>query len=408
MEAKFRSWLERKFPPGAGTAATRLNNCKRVEGAHGDFDVHYDNDQMASLCKTLTYSMADKRLGRANPSNLPLRNCDLYTNLAMYRSAIKLYREFRQTGITITTAPEPFPPRRPRSPWPEWEVPENNDLLELAKITVPYVRFLHPDIVLALVEDNECRRKAWSARLADRGVDPSLYLWERSACAFPGVRRYMGSTEIAMHRGRVDSHARPENALIMDDNDYPKHIWSYVFCRRRFQKQGPSGYALGHLLDHKKYKNRGEEELVVDNKSAPFTFFGLFTSAANTVYMPTGLIRPTDFSFPARNLIQRKAFDLYGSFCNLLPPYLSIRPAQSDLWLLDAFQWCEPVGTSAYVADFLKFRKEEMERLLSKDFEMLQKSAQEKAVATPSREPEPHRATEPKKRWWRFGSGSRR
>jgi hypothetical protein len=200
----------------------------------------------------------------------------------------------------------------------------------------------------------------------ERGVNPSLYLWERSACAFPGVRRYMGSTEIARHRRRADVTARLENALTTDDNDYPKHIWSYVYRGQRFQKQGPSGYALGHLIDHKKYKNRAREELVVDdNVTSLPALFGLFSSVANTVYMPTGLIRPTDFSFSLRNLIQRKALEIYGSFCKLLPPHLSIRPAASDEWSLDAFRWCEPVGTLAYVPAFLKYRNEEMERLLA-------------------------------------------
>jgi hypothetical protein len=372
MHAKFQSWLERKFPPGAGTAVTRLNNCKRVEDAHGDLDMHYNNDQMAWLCKRLKYSMVDKRAGRPNPSNISLENCDLYNNLAMYRSAIKLYREFRQTDA-ITPTLEIMRPRHPVisvTSWPEWEPPSNQDLLHLAKITVPYVRFLHTDIVLALVEDNEYRRESWGKRLAEQGVNPSLYLWERSACAFPGVRRYMGSTEIARHRRRVEVTARPQNALAIDDNDYPKHIWSYVFRGKRFQKQGPPGYALAHLMDHKEYKNRIREEFVVDHKIAPLSaLFGLFTSVTNTVYMPSGLVRPTDFSFLLRNLIQRKAFEIYGKFCNLLPTHLSLRPAVSDAWSLDAFQWREPVGTLAHVPAFLRYRNEEIERLLSQDFE---------------------------------------
>jgi hypothetical protein len=365
MEAEFYSWLEQRFPPPVGTAVSRLSNCKRVEEAHGDLDEHYHKDRMTSLFQVLAYSMDDKRAGRQNPSNIPLENCDLYTNLAMYRGAVRRYREFRQRNGVITG---PGIKRQPRIAlsWPEWKLPSNEDLLRLARITVPYIRFLHPDIVRAVVDDNQDRREAWCSRLADHGIEPCLYLWEGSACAFPGVRRYAGSTEIAQHRRRMEVTAGPANALKLDDNSYPKAIWSFVFRGERFKNEGPSGYSLAHLADHKKYKDRRQEEFDSHEKGDSLeTFFGLFTSVANTVYMPSGLIRPTDFSFPLRNLIQRKAFETYGIFCNLLPPHLSIRPAQSDSWSLDAFQWCEPVGTLAHLSAFLKYRTEEMEKLLS-------------------------------------------
>jgi hypothetical protein len=187
MAVRFQSWLEQRYPPG-GTAATRFNNCKRVEEAHGDLDEHYDQDRMTSLVKCLKYSTDDKRAGRANPSNIRLDNCDLYNNLAMYRSAINLYREFRRCNGTVSTPRPMLQPIRAASSWPEWVSPSNEDLLQLAEITTPYIRFLHPDIVLAVVEDNEYRRKEWCSRLVEHQINPSLYLWERSACAFPGVR----------------------------------------------------------------------------------------------------------------------------------------------------------------------------------------------------------------------------
>jgi hypothetical protein len=95
-------------------------------------------------------------------------------------------------------------------------------------------------------------------------------------------------------------------------------------------------------------------------------FPGLYTSIANTVYMPIGLIRPTDFAFSLRNLIQRKANAIYGSFCKLLPPHLSIRGGETDSWSLDSFGWHDAVGTTEHVPAFLEYRNKEMERLLSK------------------------------------------
>jgi hypothetical protein len=99
--------------------------------------------------------------------------------------------------------------------------------------------------------------------------------------------------------GRMEAKAAPENALKLDDNDYPKHVWSFIFRGKPFQKHGPSGYSLAHLVDHKNYKNRGQEEITnnYSDEITDLTLFGLYTSVTNTVYMPNGLIRPTDFPF---------------------------------------------------------------------------------------------------------------
>lgn len=266
--------------------------------------------------------------------------------------------------------------------WPEWSLPSNDEFLQLAKITIPYICFLHPDIVQSVVKDNECHREEWGVRLKERGIDPGLYLWQHSPCAFPGVRRYAGSTEIAQYRGRMEAKRGLENALKLDDNDYPKHIWSFVFRGKPFQKHGPSGYSLAHLVDHKNYKNRGQDELTIhrDEVSA-LTLFGLYTSVTNSVYMPNGLIRPTDFSFLLRNLIQRKADAIYGDFCKLLPPHLSFRTNDSVAWSLDAFDWREPVGTSDHVQAFLRYRNEKMETL----FEAGKVAAAEQSPAPPPR-----------------------
>jgi len=255
------------------------------------------------------------------------------------------------------------PPRT--ASWPEWDLPDREDLVELAKLTTPYIRFLHPDIVRFIVADNQLHRERWGARLAERGVDPSLYLWQDSPCAFPGVRRYAGAAEIAQHRKKTATTERPANAIAFDDNTYPKQIWSFVFLGKRFPNHGPVGYSLAHLVDHKNYKNRSHEEFdFLGNNKLP-TYFGLYTSPTNTVYMPTGLMRPTDFSFPLRNLIQRKADEMYGSLCKILPPHLSIRAGESDVWSLDSFDWCEPVGTSEHLPAFLHYRNKQMEELLS-------------------------------------------
>lgn len=253
------------------------------------------------------------------------------------------------------------------SEWPEWSLPSHDEQLRLAEMAVPYVRFLHPEIVQAVVEDNERHRERWAAAFAERDIDPSLYLWHHSSCAFPGIRRHSGSTEIARFKGRMET-TRPTDALELDGNSYPKEIWSFVFRGKRFQNTGPNGYQLAHLADHKVYKNRSLLEIDgVHDYPVDKALFGLFTSLSNTAYIPTSLIRPTDFGGMLRSLLQRKTIELYGEFCNLLPPQLSFRSNDTEAWSLDAFSWSAPVGTLTHVAAFLDFRHACIDRLLSTD-----------------------------------------
>ena len=142
----------------------------------------------------------------------------------------------------------------------------------------PFVRFLDPGIVGAVVEDNRRFGGEWSTSLEAHGIDPAIYLWEGPPCAFPGVRRYAGSTEIAVFRKRAESSEAPPQCLSLDDNDYPKHLWSFVFTGKPFRKRGPDGYQLAHLFDHKEYGNRWCDELdAPPGVGEPVLPYGLFT-----------------------------------------------------------------------------------------------------------------------------------
>ena len=114
-------------------------------------------------------------------------------------------------------------------------------------------------------------------------------------------------------------------ALALDDNDYPKQIWSFLFRGKKFSKFGPEGYSLAHLADHKEYNNRFAQDFeVAELESRNRFLYGLYTCPTNTVYIPSSLIKPTDFAGTIRGLLMRRAEDLYGGFCNLLPDFLRI------------------------------------------------------------------------------------
>ena len=236
----------------------------------------------------------------------------------------------------------------------------------MAHLSMPFVRFLNPDVIHAVVEDNKLHRATWIEELRIRKIDPGAYLWEGSPCAFPGVRRYAGSREIAAYRGHV-SHEENQNlnALALDDNDYPKQLWSFVFRGTQFSKFGPEGYALAHLADHKDHGNRFEGDFeVTENSEGARPLFGLYTCPSNTAYIPLSMIKPTDFVGTIRALLVRRAQQLYGTFCNILPPFLRIPPTASAEWHVSEFRWADPVGSTKNIASFLAFRETRMAKLI--------------------------------------------
>lgn len=377
-ETDFEFWLDNTYLTDRGqpldprSRSSMLSNCRRVEKHFGDLDDHYAKDACASLLARILSS--------------PMRiEGDAARVKSSLRSAIALFVKYRRDGVLGarqgpgSTHPPAQPPEAPvtaavtpaRAPvkgeWPRWPLPDDDSLLALAQVTAPYVRMLHPDIVHAIVEDNRRNADRWGAGLRASGVDPAPYLWDGCACAFPGVRRYAGSAEVAQYRGHGNATVgAPTGALRLDDNDYPKHLWSFVFRGRPFQKFGPDGYALAHLADHKDHDNRRGHEFDRSAAGSPTgSWYGLYTSAANTAFTPVALLKPTDTSAALRMLLQSRAHALYGDFCAVLPTGWTVKSAGDPRWRLDAFQWSAPVGTMEYVGAFLEYRARMLESLLS-------------------------------------------
>lgn len=375
-EDAFRFWLSNSRSYGRVTVNSRVSNCKTVEGCEGDLDKHFEQDRLRGLVEKLTYSKADERQNRAARHRIPF-NGNVYNGTATLRSAVSLYKQFRENwveGSPIVSTTEkreraqnsgPIRSSKGRT-WPTWDQPGSTEVLAWARATAPFVQFLSPAIVQAVVEDNEEHRIEWTKALQERQIDPAAYLWERSPSAFPGVRRYAGSREIAAHRGHAQiDESQSVCALALDDNDYPKQIWSFVFRGVQFSKFGPADYALAHLADHKEHGNRFATDFeVTEAGDDPRPLFGLYTCPTNTVYTPVRLIKPTDFVGTIRALLVRRALELYGSFCEILPPFLRIPEPSSSDWNLSEFKWSDPVGTTEHIGSFLAFRNERLRKLI--------------------------------------------
>lgn len=371
QERQFRDYLRDRHVGKSGGALTentirsRIANCKRIEAYEGNLDDLVDRDGLSDLLSRLDYTTADQGAGKPLQHKVPIDG-DWRNGSATLKAAAELYKKFRthpaaSASQSETTAQgEPPTPKR-ISKWPEWPRLQNDDELVLARIVARFARFLRPEIVRAVVEDNEQQRADWSKKLEQRGIDPQAYIWPKSACAFPGVRRHAGSKEIAIFRKQVNDSVM--NALALDDNDYPKQLWSFVLTGKKFAKHGPMGYALAHLADHKHHNNRTAHDFDRVEGEGQTTLHGLYTAPTNAVYLPAATIRPTDFSVPLRNLLKRRAASLYGSFCAPLPTWLSIPPAKNSDWELDRFEWPDPVGDPQLISSFLSFRRSKMEEL---------------------------------------------
>jgi len=246
--------------------------------------------------------------------------------------------------------------------WPKWKLTTEKETYKLAQIITKYIRFLHPSIIEAITEDNTKHSEEWHKILSKNGVkNPDLYLWESSPCCFPGVRRYAGSKEIASFRKHTEMNKNDiPNALKLDDNDFPKQIWSFVFRGKAFNKTGPDDYSLAHLFDHKEYKNRmeeGEEVEFIDGHKYSLPYYGLYTCPSNTVYIPNSLIKPTDFNKNLRLLLFQKAESLYKDCCNILPPFIKISSSNDEKWDIENFKWAKCVGNMENIDLFLDYRR---------------------------------------------------
>jgi len=113
MREDYGTWL-RSQGLQENTTSAQLHRVGRVEHHYGNLDELIAAGGYEALIGELTYSTADQRLGKANPSRLPLTG-NLRTNLQSYKSALTLYRNFLtdahdgQAVFSAASAQETFP-----------------------------------------------------------------------------------------------------------------------------------------------------------------------------------------------------------------------------------------------------------------------------------------------------------
>lgn len=257
--------------------------------------------------------------------------------------------------------------RNSPSKWPEWEFPSLQDVKTIAHLLTPYLKFLKPEIVEKITESNIELKTYFKEYLGSCGIDTKYYYWDGCSTMFPGIRRANGKTDNEFKKKQLPIGLRAEkNAIYIDDNSYPKHIWAIIFTGQQFSNKGPNGYELAHIFEHKSV-GRVSEELSYDSCSdyeLSIPLSGMFTSAAGLMYSPRSFVKITDHSLETRRLIQNKVVALYKDVTNVLPPSCSLEQ-QNDEWSINSFEWGEPVGDISKINQFLEYRKERLDKILN-------------------------------------------
>lgn len=135
----FEAWLDAVRGLNARTIGSRISSCERVEQYEGDLDSQFDNDGLASLLEHLTYSTEDATYRRSPKHKVPI-NGNVRTGTATLKTAVTLYRDFRNSSELGLAAPPRTRPIRQRAAgrrtasgsWPDWGQPTDETLLGLA------------------------------------------------------------------------------------------------------------------------------------------------------------------------------------------------------------------------------------------------------------------------------------
>ncbi|MDR3343117.1 MAG: hypothetical protein LBT14_10115, partial [Treponema sp.] len=95
--------------------------------------------------------------------------------------------------------------------------------------------------------------------------------------------------------------------------------------------------------------------------------YGLFTSPANTVYVPNTFVAIINANPRLRGLLITRQQELYGGVCAIVPPLVCILPHSEDGgWKFKSFEWAPCSGRSADaigIQDFLQYRNAKMDTI---------------------------------------------
>jgi len=221
---------------------------------------------------------------------------------------------------------------------------------------------IHPDIVSVIQKRNRAEFAYFQDLFRDR-INIVDYLFDGSACVFPGTRRYVSG------QGKKKTY-NPEYSAIIDDNTFPRHLWCFLengktYNGPNWRDSGLGEFELAHVFTHKESELEFEKVFfeTVCNDLNPF---GDFSCACNVVLLPKGTVRPTDNSKSIKAAFYMRYIDLYGE--SPLNGRTGFKESIVPDWYSELV-WNEPplpINWKEKVNKLLNYRTQRLTGLLSK------------------------------------------
>lgn len=167
---------------------------------------------------------------------------------------------------------------------------------------------IHPKIIEKIQKRNTEEFNYFN-ELFDSRINVHNYLFDGSACVFPGVKRYISG------QGKKKSFNQ-EYSAILDDNTFPRHIWCFLENSKTYngpnwRDSGLGEFELAHVFTHKDSEVEFEKQFfsTFNDNLQPY---GDFSCACNIALLPKGTVRPTDNSKTIKAAFYKRYIDLYG------------------------------------------------------------------------------------------------
>ena len=233
---------------------------------------------------------------------------------------------------------------------------------DICMILARLAHHVHPNILKSIQQSNLDEYDYFKRLFSDR-IEVDNYLFDGSACVFPGVRRSVSG------KGKRQSYNKEYRAII-DANVFPRYLWCFLengkgYSARNWRDSRLGEFELVHIFTHKESEIEFEQQFFNDVREGLLPY-GEFTCGGNVCLLPKGTVRPTDNSSTIKAAFYRRYIELYeeaplngrGGFKQSLVPG----------WYRD-LRWNEPVlpsGWESNVDKLLKYRTKRITDILER------------------------------------------
>lgn len=233
---------------------------------------------------------------------------------------------------------------------------------DICAVLAHLAHHIHPEVIARIQSRNHDEYEYFKDLFGDK-IDVENYLFDGSACVFPGVRRSISG------EGKKRAY-NPEHKAIIDDNTFPRHIWCYLengkgYSSPNWQNPGLGEFELAHVFTHKRTEVKFEKPFFSEIHDGLIPY-GEFTCACNVVLLPKGTVRPTDNSSAIKGAFYKRYIELYGE--RPLNGRTGLKEELVPKWY-DEMMWNEPVlpiNWEQNIKRLLEYRTKRISYLIKK------------------------------------------